>query len=60
MALRTLLGELFDCCRFPQVEHLAAHAGVRKPVQEPAQYVSSYAEATVLLLEAMRRQSWPV
>jgi UDP-glucuronate 4-epimerase len=49
--------KLFDSVRFDQVIHLAARAGVRPSLMEPALYQRVNVEGTVLLLEAARRHS---
>jgi len=46
--------ELFDGVRFDQVIHLAARAGVRPSLEEPALYQRVNVEGTVNLLEAAR------
>ena len=51
------LEKLFDSVRFDQVIHLAARAGVRPSLLEPALYQRVNVEGTVLLLEAARRHS---
>ncbi|KAF6256005.1 hypothetical protein COO60DRAFT_1272153 [Scenedesmus sp. NREL 46B-D3] len=55
----SLLQHLFGCYNFTQVVHLAAQAGVRLSVQQPAQYVANNVEGTVHLLEAIRQQHPP-
>jgi len=47
--------ELFDSVKFDQVIHLAARAGVRPSLEEPALYQRVNVEGTVNLLEAARR-----
>ena len=51
---RVALGELFGSVRFDQVIHLAARAGVRPSLLEPALYQRVNVEGTVNLLEAAR------
>ena len=51
---RRALEELFGGVRFDQVIHLAARAGVRPSLQEPALYQRVNVEGTVHLLEAAR------
>jgi UDP-glucuronate 4-epimerase len=51
---RTALDELFSSVRFDQVIHLAARAGVRPSLQQPALYQRVNVEGTVNLLEAAR------
>jgi len=46
---------LFQRARFDQVIHLAARAGVRPSLEEPALYQRVNAEGTVNILEAARR-----
>jgi UDP-glucuronate 4-epimerase len=48
------LEELFGSVRFDQVIHLAARAGVRPSLQQPALYQRVNVEGTVNLLEAAR------
>src|SRR5208337_542177 len=48
------LDELFGSVRFDQVIHLAARAGVRPSLQEPALYQRVNVEGTTNLLEAAR------
>ena len=50
------LNELFGEVKFDQVIHLAARAGVRPSLAEPALYQRVNVEGTVNLLEAARRQ----
>jgi UDP-glucuronate 4-epimerase len=52
---RTALEELFGRVNFDQVIHLAARAGVRPSLEEPALYQRVNVEGTVNLLEAGRR-----
>ena len=49
------LEELFGSVKFDQVIHLAARAGVRPSLEEPALYQRVNVEGTVNLLEAARR-----
>src|SRR5262250_995230 len=49
------LRELFASVRFDQVIHLAARAGVRPSLEQPALYQRVNVEGTVNLLEAARR-----
>ena len=49
------LDELFGGARFDQIIHLAARAGVRPSLQQPALYQRVNVEGTVNLLEAARR-----
>ncbi|MGD1083249.1 MAG: SDR family NAD(P)-dependent oxidoreductase [Verrucomicrobiota bacterium] len=49
------LAELFARARFDQIVHLAARAGVRPSLDEPALYQRVNVEGTVNLLEAARR-----
>ena len=51
---RAALDALFDSVKFDQVIHLAARAGVRPSLQEPALYQRVNVEGTVNLLEAAR------
>ena len=51
---RKLLGELMGRVKFDQVVHLAAQAGVRPSLAEPAACVRVNVEGTVNLLEAAR------
>ncbi|HWQ91057.1 MAG TPA: SDR family NAD(P)-dependent oxidoreductase [Clostridia bacterium] len=51
---RAALDELFSSVRFDQVIHLAARAGVRPSLMEPALYQRVNVEGTVNLLEAAR------
>jgi UDP-glucuronate 4-epimerase len=52
---RSALDELFASVRFDQVIHLAARAGVRPSLQQPALYQRVNVEGTVNLLEAARQ-----
>jgi len=52
---RTALDELFGAAKFDQVIHLAARAGVRPSLEEPALYQRVNVEGTVNVLEAARR-----
>jgi UDP-glucuronate 4-epimerase len=52
---RAALDELFGSVKFDQVIHLAARAGVRPSLQEPALYQRVNVEGTVNVLEAARR-----
>jgi UDP-glucuronate 4-epimerase len=51
---RAALAELFGSVQFDQVIHLAARAGVRPSLEEPALYQRVNVEGTVNLLEAAR------
>jgi UDP-glucuronate 4-epimerase len=51
------LEQLFSSIRFDQVIHLAARAGVRPSLLEPALYQRVNVEGTVQVLEAARRHS---
>lgn len=51
---RAALDELFSSVRFDQVIHLAARAGVRPSLAQPALYQRVNVEGTVNLLEAAR------
>lgn len=51
---RPALDELFQETKFDQVIHLAARAGVRPSLQEPALYQRVNVEGTVNILEAAR------
>lgn len=53
---RTAVEELFASVKFDQVIHLAARAGVRPSLEEPALYQRVNVEGTVNLLEAARRR----
>src|SRR5688572_11719394 len=50
----TILKELFSSARFDQIIHLAARAGVRPSLQEPALYQRVNVEGTTHLLELAR------
>ncbi len=52
---RNAVDELLGSVRFDQVIHLAARAGVRPSLEEPALYQRVNVEGTVNLLEAARR-----
>jgi len=52
---RASLDELFGSARFDQIIHLAARAGVRPSLAEPALYQQVNVEGTVNLLEAARK-----
>lgn len=52
---RDALDELFGEVKFDQVIHLAARAGVRPSIQEPALYQRVNVEGTVNVIEAARR-----
>src|SRR5690242_13616147 len=52
---RATLEELFRSVKFDQVIHLAARAGVRPSLAEPALYQKVNVEGTVNLLEAARK-----
>jgi len=52
---RALLDDLLGSVRFDQVIHLAARAGVRPSLEDPALYQRVNVEGTVNLLEAARR-----
>jgi UDP-glucuronate 4-epimerase len=52
---RAVVDEVFSSVRFDQVIHLAARAGVRPSLEEPALYQRVNVEGTVNLLEAARR-----
>ena len=56
---RHALDRLFSEVRFDQVIHLAARAGVRPSLQEPALYQRVNVEGTVNLLEAARQNHVP-
>jgi UDP-glucuronate 4-epimerase len=49
------LMEIFSSVKFDQVIHLAARAGVRPSIQQPALYQRVNVEGTVNILEAARR-----
>src|SRR3990172_9584089 len=51
---RRSLDEVLSGCRFDQIIHLAARAGVRPSLEEPALYQRVNVEGTVNLLEAAR------
>jgi UDP-glucuronate 4-epimerase len=51
---RAALEELFSSVRFDQIIHLAARAGVRPSLEEPALYQRVNVEGTVNLLETAR------
>ena len=51
---RTALDEIFSSVKFDQVIHLAARAGVRPSLAEPALYQHVNVEGTVNVLEAAR------
>lgn len=51
---RGVLAELFDEVQFDQVIHLAARAGVRPSLQQPALYQRVNVEGTVNVLESAR------
>ncbi len=53
---RSAVDELFAGANFDQVIHLAARAGVRPSLQEPALYQRVNVEGTVNVLEAARRR----
>src|SRR6185295_980620 len=50
------LDELLSGVRFDQIIHLAARAGVRPSLEQPALYQRVNVEGTVNLLESARRQ----
>src|SRR6185503_5313039 len=52
-----IVRELFSSVRFDQVIHLAARAGVRPSLQDPALYQRVNVEGTVHLLEAAREHN---
>jgi UDP-glucuronate 4-epimerase len=52
---RVAVEDLFGCAKFDQVIHLAARAGVRPSLEEPALYMQVNVEGTVNVLEAARR-----
>jgi UDP-glucuronate 4-epimerase len=54
ITFRPVLDRLFKAVRFDQVIHLAARAGVRPSLAEPALYQRVNVEGTVRLLEAAR------
>jgi UDP-glucuronate 4-epimerase len=49
------LGEIFSSVKFDQVIHLAARAGVRPSLEQPALYQRVNVEGTVNILEAARK-----
>jgi UDP-glucuronate 4-epimerase len=51
----TALAEIFSSVKFDQVIHLAARAGVRPSLQQPALYQRVNVEGTVNVLEAARK-----
>lgn len=51
---QTVVGELFSSVKFDQIIHLAARAGVRPSLEEPALYQRVNVEGTVNILEAAR------
>ena len=53
---RAAVEELFGSVQFDQLIHLAARAGVRPSLEEPALYQRVNVEGTVNLLEAARRK----
>lgn len=53
---RAAVAEAFASCKFDQIIHLAARAGVRPSLQEPALYQRVNVEGTVNLFEAARQQ----
>ncbi len=53
---RGTLDELLGSARFDQIIHLAARAGVRPSLEEPALYQRVNVEGTVNVLEAARRR----
>lgn len=56
---RAVVDRLFEQVRFDQVIHLAARAGVRPSLADPALYQRVNVEGTVNLLEAGRRKGVP-
>ena len=54
LTTRAALDELFGSVKFDQVIHLAARAGVRPSLEEPALYQRVNVEGTVNVLEAAR------
>jgi len=54
---RTALDELLSSVRFDQIIHLAARAGVRPSLEQPALYQRVNVEGTVNLLEAARQNA---
>src|SRR5262245_19678681 len=55
LTVRASLDSLFSGSRFDQIIHLAARAGVRPSLEEPALYQRVNVEGTVNLLEASRQ-----
>src|SRR5437867_370897 len=53
---RAALNRLFASAKFDQVIHLAARAGVRPSLEEPALYQRVNVEGTVNILEAARKR----
>src|SRR5690349_22225222 len=53
---RSAVEEVFSSVQFDQVIHLAARAGVRPSLEDPALYQRVNVEGTVNLLEAARRR----
>ncbi len=51
-----LLKHIFERHQVSQVIHLAAHAGVRRSVDEPLEYADNNVNGTLTLLEQCRRQ----
>src|SRR5437879_6619168 len=51
---RSALDDMVSCTKFDQIIHLAARAGVRPSLQDPALYQRVNVEGTVNLLEAAR------
>jgi len=51
------LRQLFESTQFDQIVHLAAYAGVRPSLEEPAMYQRVNVEGTTHLLEAARRHA---
>ncbi|HWS52983.1 MAG TPA: NAD-dependent epimerase/dehydratase family protein [Pyrinomonadaceae bacterium] len=56
---RVALGELFGGARFDVIVHLAARAGVRPSLKEPALYLETNVNGTLNLLEAARASGVP-
>lgn len=54
---RSEVEELFSSVKFDQVIHLAARAGVRPSLEEPALYQRVNVEGTVNILEAARKRN---
>ena len=52
---RAALDEIFSSVKFDQIIHLAARAGVRPSLEEPALYQRVNVEGTVNVLEAARK-----